>query len=56
MKTDHPQIEWRRVADIGNVLRHEYQAISNPLIWSVIQEDLPPLRAAVQAMRESLQK
>jgi uncharacterized protein with HEPN domain len=56
MRAGHPEIEWRRVADIGNVLRHEYEAISDPLIWSVIQDDLPPLRAAVQAMREALEK
>jgi uncharacterized protein with HEPN domain len=56
VKATRPEIPWRRVADMGNVLRHEYEAISDPLIWRVIQEELPPLRlrAAVQAMRETL--
>jgi uncharacterized protein with HEPN domain len=55
MKARHPQIEWRRVADIGNVVRHEYQTISHPLIWAVIQGDLPSLRAAVQEMRRTFE-
>jgi uncharacterized protein with HEPN domain len=23
--TRHPEVPWRQIADIGNVLRHEYQ-------------------------------
>jgi uncharacterized protein with HEPN domain len=29
LKAAHPEIHWRRVAGIGNVLRHEYQSISD---------------------------
>ncbi|HYS50014.1 MAG TPA: HepT-like ribonuclease domain-containing protein [Xanthobacteraceae bacterium] len=45
-----PEIPWRKVRDIGNVLRHEYEGISDRLIWNVVVDELPPLKAAVQAI------
>ncbi len=49
-KAAHPQIPWRNVADIGNVLRHGYRVVDQGIIWGVVQEHLPPLKAAVEAM------
>ena len=36
------------IAGIGNVLRHEYHAISDGVIWKVIQDELPPLKAVIR--------
>jgi uncharacterized protein with HEPN domain len=38
------------VRGIGTVLRHEYRGISDPLIWNVVCDELPRLKAAIQAM------
>jgi uncharacterized protein with HEPN domain len=32
MKARHPEIPWSKVAGIGNVLRHDYQAVSAPIM------------------------
>jgi uncharacterized protein with HEPN domain len=37
-------------------LRHEYHRISDVVIWNVVMEYLPPLRAAVAAMDAALQE
>jgi uncharacterized protein with HEPN domain len=55
MRAKHPEIPWRDVATIGNLLRHEYHSISSKIIWAVVQEDLPALKNAVVAMRGSLE-
>ena len=39
---------------IGNVLRHEYHRVSDPLIWNVVQVNLPALKAAVLAIEAEL--
>jgi uncharacterized protein with HEPN domain len=39
----HPEIPWAKVAGIGNVLRHEYEGISAPVMWKLVQDDLAPL-------------
>jgi uncharacterized protein with HEPN domain len=54
LKNLRPEINWRRAADIGNVLRHEYQTTSDKVIWDVVQEDLPGLKAAVEAISKAL--
>ena len=56
LKVAHLEIHWRRVAGVGNVLRHEYQSISDKVIWDVVQEELPAVRAAVVSMANTLEK
>ena len=53
LKAEHPQIKWIGVRDIGNVLRHQYASVSAPLIWNVVQFELPKLRAAIESMPTS---
>jgi uncharacterized protein with HEPN domain len=43
LKSRHPEIPWVKVAGIGNVLRHEYEGISAPVMWKLVQDDLAPL-------------
>lgn len=43
LKARHPEIPWRKVAGIGNVLRHDYEAVSAPLIWKLVADDLSAL-------------
>ena len=43
LKARHPEIPWPKVAGIGNILRHEYEGISPPVMWKLVQDDLTPL-------------
>ncbi len=43
LKQRHPEIPWRKVAGIGNILRHNYENVAPPLLWKLVREDLPPL-------------
>ena len=43
LKARHPETPWPKVAGIGNVLRHNYEAISPAIMWTVARDDLPPL-------------
>jgi len=45
--TLHPEIPWPRIRAIGNVLRHEYHGLSDPIIWRVVTDGLPALKNAV---------
>ncbi len=46
----HPEVPWRRVADIGNWLRHAYEQVDPALILAVVTDHFPALAAAVAAM------
>lgn len=41
----HQDIPWRKVAGIGNILRHEYEQVAHDVLWRVVHDELPPLDA-----------
>jgi uncharacterized protein with HEPN domain len=43
MKNRHKEIPWPKVADISNVLRHEYEDVAHDVLWHVVHDDLPAL-------------
>lgn len=45
MKARRPEIPWRKVAGIGNVLRHAYERVAADVLWKLAAEDLAPLEA-----------
>ena len=52
LKTRHEDIQWRRIADIGNHLRHGYDGIVLAVLWKLVSSgDLQRLRAAALAMK-----
>ena len=52
-----PTIAWPELRAIGNLLRHEYDRIDIVRVWLTIEDDLAPLKAAVESalirLRES---
>jgi uncharacterized protein with HEPN domain len=47
LKGSYPQIYWREIAAIGNLLRHEYGKVDDRIIWRVVEHYLPELRGVV---------
>lgn len=54
LTASQPQIPWRKVADIGNVLRHDYHDVADSEVWRIVVDDLRPLEKAVREMIEAL--
>ena len=52
LKLRYPQIHWREIAGIGNLLRHEYGRIDDRIMWRVVQRYLPDLKGVVLDMLE----
>jgi uncharacterized protein with HEPN domain len=54
VKAQQPQIDWKGMADFGNLLRHAYHRVDPKLLWQTAEHDLPPLKAFIErVMRES---
>ena len=53
IKLQYPHIPWKRVADIGNRLRHAYDAVNSSIIWAIVEDDLPILKAVIQSIAET---
>jgi uncharacterized protein with HEPN domain len=56
LQARQPNIPWTPITGIGNVLRHECHRVSETPIWNVVQEYLPPLKAAMAAIEAELKK
>jgi uncharacterized protein with HEPN domain len=50
LKDRHPAIPWRKIAGIGNVLRHDYDVANDATIWHTATVDLQPLKGALEAL------
>jgi uncharacterized protein with HEPN domain len=50
----HPQVPWRAIIGIGNILRHEYQHIDDVRLWEVVTVHLPQLRGVVLQVLDEL--
>ena len=48
-RDNHPEVEWRDIIGLRHVLVHDYYTIDLSMLWNVIQEELPPLRAQILA-------
>jgi uncharacterized protein with HEPN domain len=47
-----PEIDWRKIIGLRNVLIHEYYGASLPIIWDVIQNKLIPLDGSCRKLLE----
>lgn len=54
LKTKHPEIEWRKISGFRHVLVHDYLDVNIRLIWQIVPQDLPTLKAVVVQMFEEL--
>jgi len=50
----HPEIEWAKIAAIGNILRHEYERVDPQTMWEIATVRLPELEKAAARMLADL--
>jgi uncharacterized protein with HEPN domain len=49
-KAQAPDVPWRQIAAIGNLLRHEYQRVDISATWNILKEHLPRLAEATDRL------
>lgn len=44
-KAKYPEVEWKQITGLRNILVHEYFGVDAQLIWQIIQTDIPKLKS-----------
>lgn len=44
LKDQHPNIPWKKIAGIRDIVIHEYFGVDNILIWKIVKQDIPKLK------------
>jgi uncharacterized protein with HEPN domain len=54
VKDMSPDIEWRKIVALRNILIHEYFGVSLPIVWDIIQTKLDSLESTCQALLNNM--
>ena len=49
-RASHPEIPWRAMTDVRNILIHTYDRVSPEILVGIVTQDIPPLLAAVRSL------
>ncbi len=50
IKSEHPEVEWSKIAGMRNRVIHQYFRVDLALVWDTIQEDVEPLIEHLQLL------
>jgi uncharacterized protein with HEPN domain len=50
IQNKHPEVEWRAMAALRNIVAHEYFGVKDEIIWDILNQKLGPLLISVDAI------
>lgn len=50
----HPEIEWKQIVGMRNIISHEYMSVDEVIIYDIIQHELNPLKTTIEEIISKL--
>jgi uncharacterized protein with HEPN domain len=54
LRTDHPQVQWKSIMRMRNIIAHVYFGIDWNEVWQVAVRDVPALKIQIEAIVASI--
>lgn len=54
VKREYPEVPWKKISGMRDILIHEYFGIDLELTWEVVSRDIPGLKKKISRIREKL--
>lgn len=53
LKAAHPEVDWKSIIGLRNVLVHDYLGVSVTRIWEIVEHDLPDLKTKILSIQRA---
>lgn len=50
IKTKHPDVDWKAIAGMRDIITHQYFGVDYSEIWKAIEEDIPVLESKIKGI------
>ncbi len=56
LKNEYPDIEWKKISGMRDVLIHQYFGIDLRLTWNVVKQEIPKLKEKITNILNDIKK